>query len=91
MSLPGGKQCKETLLRKACESAAHVAGFGLHLEGFGPPNHPKRFFDSLKHRFDPVLQTIDKLSREAGVCFLVAKPKGKWSKGVEYISKEQRS
>ena len=36
-------------------------------------------------------QTIDKLSREAGVCFLVAKPKGKWSKGVEYISKEQRS
>ena len=37
------------------------------------------------------LQTIDKLSREAGVCFLVAKPKGKWSKGVEYISKEQRS
>src|SRR5699024_960458 len=33
MSLPGGKQRKETLLRKACESAAHVAGFGLHLEG----------------------------------------------------------
>ena len=47
MSLPGGKQCKETLLRKASESAAHVAGFGLHLEGYGPPNHPKRFFDSL--------------------------------------------
>ena len=48
MSLPGGKQCKETLLRKASESAAHVAGFGLHLEGYGPPNLPKRFFDSLK-------------------------------------------
>ena len=51
MSLPGGKQCKETLLRKASESAAHVAGFGLHLEGYGPPNHPKRFFDSLKEAF----------------------------------------
>ena len=34
-------------------------------------------------------QTIDKLSREAGVCFLVAKPKGKWSKGVEYIAKNK--
>ena len=47
MSLPGGKQCKETLLRKASESAAHVAGFGLHLEGCGPPNLPDGFFDSL--------------------------------------------
>ena len=47
MSLPGGKQCKETLLRKASESAAHVAGFGLHLEGFSPPNLPEGFFDSL--------------------------------------------
>ena len=47
MSLPGGKQCKETLLRKASESAAHVAGFGLHLEGYGPPNLPDGFFDSL--------------------------------------------
>ena len=47
MGLPGGKQCKETLLRKACESAAHVAGFGLHLEGFSPPNLPDGFFDSL--------------------------------------------
>ena len=47
MSLPGGKQCKETLLRKASESAAHVAGFGLHLEGCGPPNLPEGFFDSL--------------------------------------------
>ena len=47
MSLPGGKQRKETLHSKASESAAHVAGFGLHLEGYGPPNLPKRFFDSL--------------------------------------------
>ena len=23
---------------------AHAAGFALHLEGFSPPNHPKRFF-----------------------------------------------
>ena len=48
MSLPGGKQCKETLLRKASESAAHVAGFGLHLEDYGPPNLPEGFFDSLR-------------------------------------------
>ena len=27
------KRRKETLLHKACESTAHVAGFGLHLEG----------------------------------------------------------
>ena len=47
MGLPGGKQRKETLLRKASESAAHVAGFGLHLEGYGPPNLPEGFFDSL--------------------------------------------
>ena len=40
--------------RKPCiarpESAAHVAGFGLHLEGFGPPNLPEAFFDSLSRR-----------------------------------------
>ena len=42
--LPGGKQRKESLLRKAFESAAHVAGFDLSLEGFGPPNHPEGFF-----------------------------------------------
>ena len=56
MSLPGGKQCKETLLRKASESAAHVAGFGLHLEGYGPPNLPEGFFDSLRspHKRAPV-------------------------------------
>ncbi len=40
-SRPGfsaGKPC----LRKASESTAHVAGFGIHLEGFGPPSLPKR-------------------------------------------------
>ena len=47
MGLPGGKRRKETLHSKVSESAAHVAGFGLHLEGFGPPNLPKGFFDSL--------------------------------------------
>ena len=30
---PGGGRRKETLLRKASESTAHVAGFGFHLEG----------------------------------------------------------
>src|SRR5699024_7332787 len=45
--LPGGKQRKETLQGKASASAAHVAGCGLHLEGFGPPNLPEGFFDSL--------------------------------------------
>ena len=48
MGLPGGKRRKETLHSKVSESAAHVAGFGLHLEGFGPPNLPEGFFDSLK-------------------------------------------
>ncbi len=47
MGLPGGKRRKETLHSKASESAAHVAGFGWHLEGFSPPNLPKGFFDSL--------------------------------------------
>ena len=50
MGLPGGKRRKETLHSKVSESAAHVAGFGLHLEGFGPPNLPKGFFDNLKRR-----------------------------------------
>src|SRR5699024_4075313 len=36
-----GETCRETLLRKISEPAAHVAGFGLHLEGFGPPSLPK--------------------------------------------------
>ena len=48
MGLPGGKRRKETLHSKASESAAHVAGFGLHLEGCGPPNLPDGFFDSLR-------------------------------------------
>ena len=48
MGLPGGKRRKETLHSKVSESAAHVAGFGLHLEGCGPPNLPEGFFDSLK-------------------------------------------
>ena len=47
MGLPGGKRRKETLHSKASESAAHVAGCGLHLEGFSPPNLPDGFFDSL--------------------------------------------
>ena len=58
MGLPGGKRRKETLHSKASESAAHVAGFGLHLEGFSPPNLPEGFFDSLKGRhrrpFNPI-------------------------------------
>ena len=33
-----GETRRETLLRKASESTAHVAGFGFHLEGCGPPN-----------------------------------------------------
>ena len=33
------------MLRKASEPAAHVAGFGFHLEGFGPPSLPKGGFD----------------------------------------------
>ena len=49
MGLPGGKRRKETLHSKASASAAHVAGFGLHLEGFGPPNLLEGFFDSLRH------------------------------------------
>ena len=51
MGLPGGKRRKETLHSKVSESAAHVAGFGLHLEGFGPPNLPEGFFDSLERAF----------------------------------------
>lgn len=40
---PGGKQRKETLLRKVSESAAQVTGLGLHLEDCVPPNHPEGF------------------------------------------------
>ena len=43
-----GETRRETLLRKASESTAHVAGFGFHSEGCGPPNLSEGFFDSLK-------------------------------------------
>src|SRR5699024_5572656 len=43
-----GETRRETLLRKASEPAAHVAGFGLHLEGFGPPSLPNGVFDGLR-------------------------------------------
>ena len=43
-----GETRRETLLRKASESTAHVAGFGFHSEGCGPPNLPEGFFDSLR-------------------------------------------
>ena len=42
-----GETCKETLLRKASESTAHVAGFGIQLGGLRPSEPPRRFFDSL--------------------------------------------
>ena len=42
--LPGGKRRKEALPGKASESAAHVAGFGLPLEGCDPPSHPEKVF-----------------------------------------------
>ena len=37
---PGGRACKETLLRKASETAAHVAGFGRQSEGCDLRHHP---------------------------------------------------
>ena len=39
-----GETRRETLLRKPPEPAAHVAGFGLYLEGFAPPSLPKGVF-----------------------------------------------
>src|SRR5690625_3974858 len=59
MGLPGGKRRKETLHSKVSESAAHVAGFGLHLEGFGPPNLPEGFFDSLEPALWPAFSLPD--------------------------------
>ena len=47
---PGRETPQGNLAAQACESAAHVAGFGLHLEGFGPPNLPEGFFDSLRQQ-----------------------------------------
>ena len=35
-----GETCKETLLRKASESTAHVAGFGIQLGGLRPSEPP---------------------------------------------------
>ena len=67
MGLPGGKRRKETLHSKASESAAHVAGFGLHLEGYGPPNHPKRFFDSLRARCKTPRAKKDEVRNHKGV------------------------
>ena len=39
-----GETRRETLLRKASESTAHVAGFGFHSEGCGPPNLSEGFW-----------------------------------------------
>ena len=39
-----GETCKETLLRKASESTAHVAGFGIQLGGLWPSEPFKRVF-----------------------------------------------
>ena len=50
------------MLRKASEPAAHVAGFGFHLEGFGPPNLLEGFFDSLIFSFGPALVTDGEVS-----------------------------
>ena len=36
-----GETCKETVLRKASEPTAHVAGFGTRVEGLLPPTPPK--------------------------------------------------
>ncbi len=42
-----GETCKETLLRKASESTAHVAGFGIPFGGLRPSKPHESFFDSL--------------------------------------------
>ena len=38
-----GETRREALLRKTSEPGAHVAGFGFHWEGFGPPDLPMGF------------------------------------------------
>ena len=68
MGLPGGKQRKEPLRSKGSESAAHVAGFGLHLEGCGPPNHPNRFFDSLSRAHARLFMCRPRLRRALRAC-----------------------
>ena len=45
-----GETRKETLLRKASESTAHVAEFGIQLGGLRPSEPPGKFFDSLRAR-----------------------------------------
>ena len=42
-----GETRRETLLRKASESTAHVAGFGIQLGGLRPSEPTGKFFDSL--------------------------------------------
>ena len=62
-----GETCRETLLRKASEPAAHVAGFGLYLEGFGPPNLPKGVFRrSVRGGIQPSLCVFLKQRAEGG-------------------------
>ena len=41
-TLSDGDDRKETLLRKASETAGHAAGFGLQSKGFDPPTPPIR-------------------------------------------------
>ena len=62
-----GETCRETLLRKASEPAAHVAGFGLYLEGFGPPNLPKGVF---RRSGGPALAPALDLSNKPGIAGL---------------------
>ena len=54
------------MLRKASEPAAHVAGFGWQLEGFGPPNLPKGFFDGPRPLKNAGFSTALFLSRSLG-------------------------
>ena len=62
-----GETCRETLLRKASEPAAHVAGFGFHLEGFGPPNLPQGVF---RRSGGPALAPALDLSNKPGIAGL---------------------
>jgi len=42
-----GETCKETLLRKASEPTAHVAGFGTRAGGLRPSDTSHGFIDKL--------------------------------------------
>ena len=44
----GGEICKETLLRKASEPTAHVAGFGTRVGGLRPSDTSHGFIENLK-------------------------------------------